>query len=291
MRGRGLSQGKRFGIAAILLLVAALVAVWVIGADLCRAHNHATQMPANLVVEAVTFPSASGSTIHGWLAASVTNRGVVVLQHGVRSDKTTLVTRAQMLKAAGYAVLMFDFQAHGESPGARIIFGHLESLDSRAAVAFVKQRFPGKPVGVLGVSMGAAAAALARPALEVQALVLEMVYPTIEEATKDRIEIRLGRFARCLSPLLTLQLPLRIGCRVGDLQVVDAVGKIGVPKLFMAGTEDRDTKFAEAGEIFNRAAAPKQFAPFVGARHQDLLAFSPAQYSSLVLNFFNTFLQ
>jgi len=181
--------------------------------------------------------------------------------------------------------LLFDFQAHGESPGKHITLGFLESRDSQAAVGFAKSRFPGKPIAVIGGSLGAAAAALAEPPLDVQAMVLELMYPSVIEATKDRCEIVLGRPGRLLSPLLTAQLRLRLGCGTEDLRPIDQVGKITVPKLFLAGTADHHTKFSEAQEIFDRAAQPKVFVPFEGAQHQDLHVFAREKYEKLILNF------
>ena len=198
---------------------------------------------------------------------------------------------AGFLFEAGYAVLMFDFQAHGESLGSHITFGYLESRDAQAAVAFAKSRFPGKSVGVIGLSLGAAAAALAEPALDVQALVLEMMYPTVVEATKDRIAMRLGAPGRLLSPLLTAQLKWRIGCTMDDLRPIDRVEKMTAPKLFIAGAEDRDTPLAEAKEIFARAAEPKTFVPFEGARHEDLLKLAPERYQRVILEFLETHLK
>lgn len=276
---------------AVGLLVLGLIASWAVGGALCAPANHFVALPKDLAVEPVTFSSASGSTIHGWLATGSTNRGLIILQHGVRADKSTLVTRAKFLTQAGYAVLMFDFQAHGESPGSVITFGFLESRDSQAAVEFVRKRFPGKPVGIIGISLGAAAAVLAEPPLDVQAMVLEMMYPTIEEATKDRIEIRLGSPGRLLSPLLTAQIPRRAGCQAQDLRPIVQVAKIRGPKLFLAGTADQDTKFSESQAIFAAAAEPKQFLPFAGARHQDLHDFAPTQYEKTVLDFLDTHLK
>jgi alpha-beta hydrolase superfamily lysophospholipase len=270
---------------ALGVLVFGLVASWIFGGVYSAPCNHPVALPQNLTVEQVAFSSKSGATIHGWLIASETNRGVVILQHGLHADKSTLVARARFLSQVGYAVLLFDFQAHGESIGNRITFGFLESRDSLAAVEFTKKRFPGKPVGVIGVSLGAAAEALADPPLDVQAMVFESMYPTIVDATKDRIEIRLGPLGRCLSPLLTAQIKLRARCGADDLKPIVAVAKITVPKLFLAGTADRETKFSEAKDIFTRAAEPKIFAPFEGAKHQDLLDFDPEQYKKTILEF------
>jgi alpha-beta hydrolase superfamily lysophospholipase len=272
---------------AVTFSVLGLIISWKVGSALCAPHNHPVALPKDLAVEQVSFPSDSGATIHGWLIASETNRAIVILQHGVRGSKSSLVERARFLSEAGYGVLMFDFQAHGESIGSHITFGYLESRDSQAAVTFIKNRFPGKPIGILGLSLGAAAAALAKPPLDAQAMVFEMMYPTIVDATKDRIEMRLGPLGRFFSPFLTAQLQPRIGCNLDDLRPIVSVETISVPKLFIAGTADRNTKLKESQEIYAHAAAPKSFASFDGAQHEDLLKFNPEKYKQIVLEFLN----
>jgi alpha-beta hydrolase superfamily lysophospholipase len=269
----------------LVLFVAGLGGSWIFGSVYSAPCNHSVALPKDMPVEQVAFPSASGTMIHGWLVTSPTNRGVVILQHGIHGDKSTLVARAKLFSKSGYSVLLFDFQAHGESIGKQITFGYLESLDSQAAVEFVKKRFPDQPVAVVGVSLGAAAAALAQPPLDVQALVLEMPFSTIVAAIQDRIEMRLGPAGRCLSPLLTAQIHLRSGCSTDDLRPLVAVANIPAPKLFLAGTADQETKFAEAKAIFANAAEPKSFVPFEGAHHEDLLRFSPGLYQKTVLEF------
>ena len=276
---------KLLGSLLFAALVLGLAASWLVGGALCASANHPVAKPENLAVEPVSFESTSGTMIHGWLVQPETNRGVVILQHGVRADKSSLVERAKFLSRAGYAVLLFDFQAHGESIGKKITFGFLESRDSQAAVEFVKKRFPGKPIGVIGLSLGGAAALLARPPLEVQALVLESVYPDVVDATKDRLELVLCRPARMLSPLLTCQFNLRIGVSPDALRPIDGAEEIKTPKLFLAGTKDLRTKFSEAQEMFARAAEPKTFFPVEGAGHEDLHHFLGARYEQLILDF------
>jgi pimeloyl-ACP methyl ester carboxylesterase len=282
---------KLLGELLIGLLLFALAASWLVGGYICSPWNRPVKLPDDLSVEKVAFLSQSGATIHGWLAGSSANRAVVILQHGIRENKSSLVERARFLVAAGYAVLLYDFQAHGESIGSRMTFGYLESRDAQAAVEFVRSRFPGKPVGVIGLSLGAAAAVLAQPALEVQALVLEMMYPNVVDATKDRIEMRIGQPWRMLSPLLTAQLKIRAGCSVEDLCPLASVERLATPKLILCGTEDQHTKIEESEEIYEHAAEPKEFVRFEGARHEDLLAFAPEHYKRVVLNFLNTYLK
>src|ERR1700710_491119 len=167
--------------------------------------------PPDLCAEPIEIPSASGSRLRGWLCPAVESRGVVILMHGVRANRLSMVQRARLFRDAGFSVLLFDFQAHGESSGDHITFGYLESRDARAALDFVHRELPGQPVAVVGTSLGGAAAVLADPPLDLDALILESVYPTVEEATRNRLRIRFGPLGPPLASLLLAQLVPRLG--------------------------------------------------------------------------------
>ena len=246
---------------------------------------HGAPATAHLPVQSVEFSSASGATLHGWLVAGQPGKGVVVLMHGVHANRLALVTRAQLFSHAGYSVLLFDFQSHGESAGTNITFGFLESRDATAAVNFVREKFPGEKIGAIGISLGAASALLAEPPLPVNALVLESSYPTIYQAVEDRLVIRLGFLGKLATPLLTWQLKPRLGFGVDDLRPIRQAGKISAPKFFIAGTADRDTTLPESQALFDAAAEPKQLWLVEGAAHVDLLSFSRAEYEKRVLDF------
>ena len=98
-----------------------------------------------------------------------------------------MLDRARFLHGAGYTVLLYDSRAHGESDGSRITFGHLESLDARAMLGFLRRAAPGERLGVIGISRGGAAVLLGPQPLGVSALALEAVYPTLEEAKRLRL--------------------------------------------------------------------------------------------------------
>jgi len=264
---------------------------WVVAGQLSAPARRTVPLPADVRADAVTLASKSGATLAAWVLAPENPRAVVVLCHGVRSSRADLLARGKFLWQAGYAVVMFDFQAHGESTGERITFGYLESRDVATAVTLAKQRFPGRRVAVLGTSLGGAAALLSTPALEVDALVLEQVYPTIEEAIEDRLEMRLGKPGRLLAPLLTLQLKPRLGCCADDLCPIRRAAENRVPKLFIAAADDRHTTIAESRELFRRAAEPKELWEVPGAAHVDLHGFSPAAYEARILDFFQKHLR
>ena len=63
------------------------------------------------------------------------------------------------------------------------------------------------------------------------------------------------------------------------------VGKITVPKFFIAGTADRETTLQETKDLFNAAAEPKQLWLVDGAAHVDLHAVNKDEYEKRVLEF------
>jgi fermentation-respiration switch protein FrsA (DUF1100 family) len=212
---------------------------------------------------------------------------MVVLSHGVRGSRRPLTDRGRFLREAGYGVLLYDAQAHGESTGERITFGHLEAHDAAAAVAWVRARHPDAPVGFVGPSLAGASALLGDAPLPVDALVLEAVYPTLERAVANRIAIRLGpALAPVLARLLLWQVEPRLGFDPFALNPVDAIGRAGAPILLIAGSEDRHTTLAESRALFEAARPPKDLWVVEGAAHQSFHRFAGAEYEQRVLTFF-----
>jgi alpha-beta hydrolase superfamily lysophospholipase len=289
---RLIRRWKLIGVILLAVTLLGVAGVWFKGSRLVAPANHAIgAAPADLHAENVEFPSASGSRIHGWFIPGEPGWGALILMHGVHADRTTLVARARFLSQAGYSVLLFDFQGHGESPGKYISFGHLESRDATAAVGFLRHRLPGERLGVIGISMGAAAALLADPPLPADALVLESCYPTIYLATQDRLTERFGWLGKVATPLLTGQLKPRLGIDPADLEPLAHARNNSVPKFFLAGTTDLDTTIAEAQALFAAAAEPKQSWWLEGARHEDLHAFGGREYEERVLAFLDQYLR
>lgn len=278
---------KRLTRAILILLLILVAGVWIAGAiATAPAHRSVGAPPADLGAREVQFQSKSGATIRGWFLSGKKGAGAIILMHGVRSNRLSMLNRARFLNQAGFSVLLFDFQAHGESRGDHITFGYLESRDAEAAVNFLRINAAGEKIGVIGESMGGAATLLASPPLDVDAMVLEMVYPTIDEATRNRISMRLGSWAGMLTPLLTLQLKPRLGISGDALRPIDKVGGIHVPKFFIVGAEDRYTTLVESERIFAAAAEPKQLWIVEGAKHSDLYAVKKKDYEERITSFF-----
>jgi fermentation-respiration switch protein FrsA (DUF1100 family) len=246
--------------------------------------------PADLPAENVTFVSGSGARLRGWFVAGRPGSGVVILMHGVRGNRLAMLRRARLFHTEGFSVLLFDFQAHGESPGERITFGRLEALDAAAAVAFVRQRLPNERVGAIGSSLGGASTLLGPAPLPIDALVLESVYPDIGSAIANRVRVVLGPIvggvaARPTAWLFELILPPFLGMRPAELRPIDHIGKVAAPLLMMSGTVDDRTTIAETRAMFAQAPEPKLLWAVEGAGHYDLEGFAPDEYRSRIVAF------
>jgi fermentation-respiration switch protein FrsA (DUF1100 family) len=196
-----------------------------------------------------------------------------------------MLPRAIWLNQLGYSVLLFDFQAHGESTGTRITCGVKESQDAAAALAWLKSRRPGEKVAAIGVSLGGAASVLGTQPLEVDALILESVYTTIDAALENRLRIRVGILSPVLTPLLLWQAEFFAAISTRQLRPIDRIHEVACPMLIIHGTADKHTTIDEAKHLFQQAHEPKEFWPIDGAAHQDLLEFSPTEYKRQVGNF------
>lgn len=278
-----------FGLLAFILSLFA--SVWIVGDVLIRPMPSVVGTPPKeLAAKTVLFRSASGSLIHGWFAQG-TGRGAVLLLHGVRANRLSMIDRAELLNAAGYAVLLIDFQASGESAGQAITFGYLESRDAAAAVVALRRLAPDQPIGVVGTSMGGAAFLLADPRLKVDAVVLEQVYPTLAQALDDRLRLHAGRIGEWLAPLLAASVKPHLGISLDEMRPIDRIAAVAVPKLLIAGGADEHTPLEESMAMYRAAAEPKELWVVAGARHVDLERYAGEAYRRRLLLFFNTWLR
>jgi alpha-beta hydrolase superfamily lysophospholipase len=276
------------GIAATLLLIA--VVALVLGSKLGEPQNHAVSLPAGFDAQNVSI-LGSGHSIAGWWVDRRGESPVVLLLHGVRADRSSMVSRAQLLIRNGFSVLLIDLQAEGETPGEAITLGYRESRDVVAARDWIRSRASGRRIGVIGESMGGASVLLAPQPLGFDAVVLEAVYPRIGRAIENRIRLWLGPLAPVLTPLLLLQLRPRLHISESDLEPIRSIGRLGAPVLVVAGSRDQHTTLAESQELFGAAAEPKQMWIVEGAKHQDFLRYDSKGYEEHVVKFLSRYIQ
>lgn len=127
---------------------------------------------------------------------------------------------ARGLRRAGIVVLRFNFRGVGRSAGVHAnLDGEIE--DARAALAWLRERYPDLPYALAGFSFG------------------------------SRVITRLGCEAAGASFLMAVGFPTRWG-------PPDYLETCAAPKIFIQSTNDQYGPQAELKEIYERFAAPKQ---------------------------------
>lgn len=255
------------------------------------AHRPVGPPPADVQARSVRIAVGPDATVSGWFIQGKAGQGAVLLLHGVRSDRRQMLGRARFLAAAGYSVLSIDLQAHGESTGSRITFGAREAQGVSAALRFLRAECPGERLGVVGASLGAASLVLARPQPAPDAVVLEAMFPTIEEAAANRLRMRFGTPGELAVPALLAQLRVRLGVAAQELRPIEGLAALKAPVFILSGARDQHTTQAQTLRLFEAASHPKELWLVQGAGHVDLHAFDPAAYETRVAAFLRKHLQ
>src|SRR5690349_77483 len=121
---------RRLIISSTAGILLPLVGAWAAGTILVSPYRqNVGSLPPDIQGRNVEFSSQSGAILRGWFLLGKPGAGALVLMHGVHATRLSMLDRARFLNRAGYSVLLFDFQAHGESSGDQITFGYLESKD------------------------------------------------------------------------------------------------------------------------------------------------------------------
>jgi fermentation-respiration switch protein FrsA (DUF1100 family) len=127
-----------------------------------------------------------------------------------------------------------------------------------------------------------------RPA--VAAVVLEQMYPTIQQAVAGRARRYLGPLGPVLAPVLMAQVQARIEIPANRQRPVDRMAQIAAPVLIVNGTQDNYTSIEDARALFAAASDPKELWAVEGPGHVNLYAFAKTQYEQRVGDFLGRYL-
>jgi alpha-beta hydrolase superfamily lysophospholipase len=116
-------------------------------------------------------------------------------------------------------------------------------------------------------------------------MILEAVYPSIDQATRNRLAKYLGPTGRHLAKTLLTPMQCRLGVTAEQLRPLDHIANVGAPVLIINGGADRNTTPADAALLFAKAREPKELWIIEGAGHVDLHAAAAAEYEHRVLGF------
>lgn len=287
---RKIFRSPAIQISAVLLAITAMV--FLMGSLLTApAPSAVATLSADFPVESIQIPAADGSMVHGWLSRGYLGDGVVLLVHSMRSNRLEMLGRARFLRNQGYSVLFIDLYAHGETPGENISFGLHESDSVVASVNYLRRTFPRERIGAIGASLGAAAIVLAKQNLNLDAVILESLHPTIEEAVENRLRLHFGEYGTVLMPVILAYLSLQLNTAMDQLSPIYKIDHLRSPVLFIAGTRDAHTTQPETERLYAAARTPKELWVVPGAGHFNMHSYAGREYEYRVSAFLAQYLR
>lgn len=183
-----------------------------------------------------------------------------------------------------------SLRAHGDSTGEINDFGLSARHDVIAAVEYLKRECPGRPVWVLGRSLGAAAALFAARELQEQVAgyILEQPYKDLESATWNRVEHYLPTGLDWLAYAgLRLWAPAVLPVAPQEIAPCQCASRIpaNIPVVVLTGSADRHARLEDVEEVCDSMKCHAKLVVFAEAKHAALDRVDPVRYREELLQF------
>ncbi len=232
------------------------------------------QTPAEVGLEheELAVDTADGERLHGWwISAQEPSLGHILLAHGNAGNVGDRVLHAELLRAAGFDVLLFDYRGYGRSEGDVAGERGLYA-DADAAYDFLTKERGVAPRDLVlyGQSLGTAAAVDLASRRECRALVVESGLSSAADMAGEIVPW-LPRFVR--------------GLTKNKLDSASKVARVVCPVLVVHGGRDEVIPTGQGLRLYEAAREPKRLKIVEGAGHNDLSMVGGGEYFDSLAEF------
>jgi dipeptidyl aminopeptidase/acylaminoacyl peptidase len=205
-------------------------------------------------------------------------KGTVLLLHGVRMDKQSLVPVGVALSDAGYRAVLVDLRGHGESSGRYLTYGSVEARDLSRLLDGLSSGGPSPGcTGVYGFSYGAAVAIeLAARDPRFRAVVAVAPFSSLREVATDYEQKYLPAPLR-LVPDAWFQSAIDEGAKLAEFDPdraapIRAVEQTVADILLIHGTADTQVPLRHSERLAKAAGTRAELLAIPGATHDEMPA-------------------
>lgn len=256
-------------------------------AQLIVARDHADLVEASI-------NASDGSILRAWsMRPAAPNGDAVLLLHGQADNRAGMLGNADLLLRHGYAVLLPDARAHGESGGAIATYGVLEADDIRRWFDWIEATEQPRCIDGLGDSMGGAELLNSLAAERgFCAVVAESAFATF----RDAADVRLGQTFHSgpwlgrtlLRPAVEfgiLYAQVKYGVVLAQASPLRAAAASATPVLLIHGLADENMPPWNSEMIRAKDRWAELWEP-VHAGHCGAAGAAPAEYERRVIGWF-----
>ncbi len=242
--------------------------------------------------EAVEIAGYDGAKLFGRYYHKRDGAPLIIGFHGFKSTALRDMSGAgDLARQMEMNILLVDQRSHGKSEGKTISFGVKERFDCLGWAQYAAERWPGRPIVLMGVSMGAAtvlmAADLDLPG-EVKGIIADCPYSDPGAIIKKVGRDSMGPASIALYPFILLGARLYGGFGLTAASPVKAVRHAKVPILLIHGEDDRFVPCDMSRQIYDACSGEKTRLTIPGAPHAIAYVLDPAKYGQAVRRFLGT---
>ena len=243
---------------------------------------------ANLPCKEFTVRSYDGLTLYGRYYECCPGAPIELMFHGYRgSADRDLCGAAQRCFALGRNALIVHQRACGKSEGRVITFGVMERWDCLAWLDLLCDEFPGNPVILTGISMGASTVLMAAGEQlpeNVIGVLADCGYSSAR-AIIQKVIADMKLPPKLAYPFVKLGARIFGGFRLDECPAVEAVNRAKVPVLLVHGEADDFVPCDMSRENYAACASRKCLVTFPGAGHGLSYLTSPEAYLQALRDF------
>ncbi len=238
-------------------------------------------------------------SIAAWEVEVDKPKGIIILLSGIQNPSVTAFWGySKMLKENGYASLLIEMRAHGDSEGDRVCLGYLEYLDVKAGVDYItgNPNYKDIPVIVWGTSMGGATAINSIGELEeIDGLISFSAYSSWPDVFCDNM-VEMGApslLAVVEKPFVSVYIGLVFGFDKLRINPKEEIKKLkGRPALLAHSTDDSQIPYTSFERIFE-SAQEENIVTFIREGDEHFMVYEEyaknplddKELSSVILNF------
>lgn len=227
-----------------------------------------------LTAERVDLTTQDGLRLVAYEVRRPNPKAVIIFLSGIQNPSVTaFFGHARWLAGHGYASLLLEMRAHGESEGDLICLGYREHLDVRAAVDYLRasSAYDGVPIVVYGLSMGGATAINAAGQIpEIAGVISLSAFSSWPDVFADNMALQGAPawLAAAEKPFVAAYTALRFGPTNAGITPARQIARLGDrPALLIHSRGDSQVPFASFERLVARAPGHVETWVVEGDRH------------------------
>ena len=215
----------------------------------------------------------------------------MIMVHGYRSDGTSLVSPAKVMKKKGYHILIPDLRGHGLSEGNYIGMVWDDRKDIMKWISFLLERDQNANIILYGISMGGATVMNVsgeKLPCQVKAIIEDCGYSDVWEVFTKHFDMNdIEKTILYFTANLTTK--MKAGYFLLEDSPIRQVRKSTTPLLFIHGDQDQIVPFSMMNQLYQVATCPKEKLVIHQAQHANCLSKNAQLYYQTIFDFIDRY--